>query len=299
MNRLMTLAILISIFNLTYAFAEENHFSSAFNEPSEHVEAVAVKEVAKEVVAEEKTPAPAAVTIVPETPAVAAPVIPTAPAAPTRAVAEAPKAESKAESKREVGPVSAEASLHFLINGNKRFTTRRFRNDGTTKSDLERLSSGQKPHAIVLSCSDSRVPPEIVFDQKLGEIFVVRTAGETLDSSAIASIEYAVSHLGSNLIVVMGHESCGAVKAALATLNGGDAGSPSLNKLVGDIHPRLQRFSRMPASAGVLEESWANVEGVATDLRARSEIIQKAMESGELHIEKALYHLGSGSVEWK
>lgn len=201
--------------------------------------------------------------------------------------------------KREIGAVTADASLKFLMNGNRRFTNKRFRNDGTSNADIERLSSGQKPHAIVLSCSDSRVPPEIVFDQKLGEIFVVRTAGEALDSAAIASIEYAVSHLGSNLIVVMGHESCGAVKAALSTLAGGDAGSPSLNKLVGDIHPRLQRFSRIPASAGVIAESWANVEGVTADLAARSEIIQHAVESGELRIQKALYHLDSGGVEWK
>ena len=207
--------------------------------------------------------------------------------------------EHKEAHKREIGPVTAETSLRYLVNGNKRFTGKHFRNDGVSMKDLNKLSSGQKPHAIVLSCSDSRVPPEVVFDQKLGEIFVVRTAGQALDSSAIASIEYAVSHLGSNLIVVMGHESCGAVKAALSTLSGGDAGSPSLNKLVGDIHPRLQRFSRIPASAGVVDESWANVEGVASDLAARSEIIQKAIESGELHVEKALYHLGSGVVDWK
>ncbi len=213
--------------------------------------------------------------------------------------AAAPKTEHKEAHKREIGPVTAETSLRYLVNGNKRFTGKQFRNDGVSAKDLTKLSTGQKPHAIVLSCSDSRVPPEVVFDQKLGEIFVVRTAGQALDSSAIASIEYAVSHLGSNLIVVMGHESCGAVKAALSTLSGGDAGSPSLNKLVGDIHPRLQRFSRIPASAGVVNESWANVEGVATDLAARSEIIQKAIESGELHIEKALYHLGSGVVDWK
>ena len=207
--------------------------------------------------------------------------------------------EKEAPHKREIGPISAEVALRYLINGNKRFTQKTLRKDGISKRDIASLSSGQKPHAIVLSCSDSRVPPEIVFDQKLGEIFVVRTAGQTLDSSAIASIEYAVSHLGSNLIVVMGHESCGAVKAALATLNGGDAGSPNLNKLVGDIHPRLARFSRVPASTGVIAESWSNVEGVANDLAARSEIIQKAMESGELKIEKALYHLSNGEVEWK
>jgi carbonic anhydrase len=201
--------------------------------------------------------------------------------------------------KREIGAVGADSSKKFLINGNKRFTTKRFRNDGVSSDDLKKLSSGQKPHAIVLSCSDSRVPPEVVFDQKLGEIFVIRTAGQAIDSSVIASIEYAVAHLGTNLIVVMGHESCGAVKAALSTLSGGDAGSPSLNKLVADIHPRLARFSRIPASAGVINESWSNVNGVASDLAAKSEIIQSAVESGELKIQKALYHLGTGSVEWK
>ena len=211
----------------------------------------------------------------------------------------ATKAAHTTEHKREIGAITAETSLRYLVNGNKRFTNKTFRKDGVSNSDIKTLANGQKPHAIVLSCSDSRVPPEVVFDQKLGEIFVVRTAGQALDSSAIASIEYAVSHLGSNLIVVMGHESCGAVKAALSTLSGGDAGSPSLNKLVGDLHPRLAKYSRMPASQGVINESWSNVEGVANDLAARSQIIQHAMESGELHIEKALYHLGSGSVEWK
>lgn len=201
--------------------------------------------------------------------------------------------------KREVGPIDSATALRYLKNGNIRFTHNKLRKDGIAASDLKRLSTGQKPHTIVLSCSDSRVPPEVLFDQKLGEIFVIRTAGQALDSSVIASIEYAVSHLGTNLIVVMGHESCGAVKAALSTLSGGDAGSPSLNKLVADIHPRLARFSRLPASEGVKIESWSNVEGVATDLAARSEIIQKAIESGELKIEKALYHLDSGSVEWK
>lgn len=215
------------------------------------------------------------------------------------AASHAVAAKAHDEHKREAGPVDSATSLRYLRNGNTRFTQNKLRKDGMSAGDLKRLSTGQKPHAIVLSCSDSRVPPEVLFDQKLGEIFVVRTAGQSLDSSVIASIEYAVSHLGSNLIVVMGHESCGAVKAALSTISGGDAGSPSLNKLVADLHPRLARFSRVPASAGVQLESWANVEGVAADLAARSEIIQKAIESGEVRVEKALYHLGSGSVEWK
>lgn len=203
------------------------------------------------------------------------------------------------EHKREVGPVNAAKSLEMLKSGNARFIQGVTRLSGTGKVDREKLVSGQKPHAIVLSCSDSRVPPEIVFDQKLGEVFVVRTAGESLDSSAIASIEYAVSHLGSNLIIVMGHESCGAVKAALATLKGGDAGSIWLNKLVADLHPHLKRFSELTQSDGVVVESWANVEGVAKDLVERSEIIKRLVGSGEVKIQNALYRLGSGTVEWR
>ena len=197
------------------------------------------------------------------------------------------------------GEINPEKSLLLLKSGNKRYTTAHPRKDPITPKDREKLVSGQKPYAIVLSCSDSRVPPEIIFDQKLGEIFVVRTAGESLDFAAIASIEYGIAHLGSNLIVIMGHESCGAVKAALATLNGGDAGSAWLNKLVADLHPHLKRFTELSQTDGVIVESWANVEGVSKDLVERSEIIKKAIESGDVRIQNALYHLGSGEVEWR
>jgi carbonic anhydrase len=197
------------------------------------------------------------------------------------------------------GEISPEKSLVILKGGNKRYTTARTFQSGISLKDRQKLVAGQKPYAIVLSCSDSRVPPEIVFDQKLGQIFVVRTAGQSLDYAAIASIEYALEHLGSNLIVVMGHESCGAVKAALATLKGGDAGSPWLNKLVADLHPHLKRFSSLSQTDGVIVESWANVEGVAKDLLERSEIVNKLVKTGEVKIQNALYHLGSGEVEWR
>jgi carbonic anhydrase len=219
---------------------------------------------------------------------------------PTFAKEETKAPEKKQEEhKRESGPTSAKDALYLLKTGNTRYTLGMSRLEGTGKSDRERLATGQKPHTIVLSCSDSRVPPELVFDQKLGEIFVIRTAGQTLDFGAIASIEYAVAHLGTNLIVIMGHESCGAVKAALETLKGGDAGSPWLNKLVADLHPHLKRFSELSRTEGVLVESWANVEGVSQDLVDRSEMIRRLVETGEVKIQKALYHLGSGQVEWR
>lgn len=194
--------------------------------------------------------------------------------------------------------VEPEKSLGWLKNGNTRYRKGFLRKDGQAKKDIERLSTGQKPHAIVLSCSDSRVPPEIVFDQKLGEIFVVRTAGEALDANVIGSIEYAVEHLGSRLIVVMGHTSCGAVKAAMGTINGGDAGSPALNHLVADIHPRLQSFKNSTPTKDVQPESWANAKGVARDLVAQSKILSEKIRSGEVKIVSALYHLGSGEVQF-
>lgn len=206
------------------------------------------------------------------------------------------KAEKQTEVKRTSIP--SDKALGWLKNGNIRFTKQFLRNDGAAKKDIKRLAEGQYPHSIILSCSDSRVPPEIVFDQKLGEIFVVRTAGESLDNTSIASIEYAVEHLGSKLIVVMGHQSCGAVKAALDTKNGTDAGSPALNALVADIQPRLQGFSEQNRSEKLTDESWANAKGVTKDLLNRSKIVKEAVTHGEVKIITSLYHIDNGKVEW-
>ena len=201
-----------------------------------------------------------------------------------------------AHAKEGTDPVT---SLRWLKNGNIRFIKNHLRKDGQSQKDVERLSTGQSPHTIVLSCSDSRVPPEIVFDQKLGEIFVVRTAGEVLDPGSIASIEYAVEHLGVKNLVVMGHTNCGAVKAAFSTLDGKDAGSENLNKLVGDIHPRIAKFKGRTASESFTQESWANVEGVMADLQKRSKILNEKSHDHKLQISGALYHLDSGYVDFK
>ncbi|WP_291515905.1 carbonic anhydrase [Bdellovibrio sp. ArHS] len=198
-----------------------------------------------------------------------------------------------------VKSVDADTSLRWLQNGNARFTNSKLRKDGQSQNDVHRLSTGQQPHAIVLSCSDSRVPPEVVFDQKLGEIFVVRTAGEALGDNAIGSIEYAVEHLGSKLLVVMGHTSCGAVKAAHSSLDGSSLGTPALDNLVKDIHPRISQFKGKTPSKNFATESWANTEGVAKDLLTRSELIRKKVESGDLRIVSSLYDLESGQVAFK
>ncbi|MGE0762400.1 MAG: carbonic anhydrase [Bdellovibrionales bacterium] len=191
--------------------------------------------------------------------------------------------------------VAPEQSTQWLTNGNKRFTTGKFRKDGRSLADIKKLETGQKPHAIVLSCSDSRVPPEHVFDQAFGEIFVIRVAGEALDTSVLASIEYAVEHLGTRNIVVMGHTQCGAVKAAMSAKIGKTNGSPSLDALVGDIKPRLPASV---ASSDVAAESGQNAKGVAADLLKRSKIISAKVADGTVQIHPALYHLNGGKVEW-
>ena len=221
-----------------------------------------------------------------------------APAAPKTAAVEEKKSEETHHHAVAAG-VPADKALVWLKNGNNRYLTGKLRTDGQNAKDRERLSKGQQPHTIILSCSDSRVPPEILFDQKLGEVFIVRAAGEALDNATIASIEYAVAHLGSNLLVVMGHDSCGAVKAAFETLGGADAGSPYLNNLVKDIHPRIQSFAGKKISERGNDESWANVQGIAKDLVERSAIIREAVTNKGFKIAKSVYHLSSGQVEWK
>lgn len=192
--------------------------------------------------------------------------------------------------------VSADTSLKWLKNGNIRFVKKTFRADGRSAKDRERLTKGQHPHAIVLACSDSRVPPEIVFDQTLGEIFVIRVMGEALDSTVIATIEYAVEHLHTGLLVVMGHSQCGAVQAAINAVDGVSNGSADIDKVLADIRPRLVSMKTEPASSNLEVESTLNADGVARDLVKRSEILRNAVDTGSLVIKSALYRGDTGKV---
>lgn len=195
---------------------------------------------------------------------------------------------------------SSSDALSLLKAGNDRFLSGKVRKDGQSQKDIEKLSHGQTPHTIVLSCSDSRVPPEIVFDQKLGDIFTVRSAGETLSPTAIGSIEYAVSRLGAHLILVLGHTSCGAVGAALETPAGKSTGSLNLDQVVADIQHRIQgKFNEKAPSKNMKNESLLNARGVAQELLLRSPLLSKAAESGSLSLKVALYDLASGQVEFE
>ncbi|MGE3973738.1 MAG: carbonic anhydrase [Bdellovibrionales bacterium] len=206
---------------------------------------------------------------------------------------------SAAEHHTRPASVSAAKATKWLKNGNIRYLKSYFRKDGKTGKDRERLYKGQHPHTIVLSCSDSRVPPELVFDQSLGEVFVIRVAGEALDSSVVASIEYAVEHLGTNNILVMGHTKCGAVDAAMKTPPGKTAGSADLDQLLSDIRPRVARLSRDTASHDLYRESFENAKGVGHDLLKRSAIIRSRVNQGEVKVSSAIYNITTGIVDFE
>ena len=154
------------------------------------------------------------------------------------------------------------------------------------------LAAGQSPYAIVLSCADSRVPPEIVFDQGLGRLFVVRLAGNIVEPFVLGSIEYGVEHLHVPLIVVLGHENCGAVKAAL----GNDKPAGDLGRLIGEIHVGGHLPADAHAALAAAVEN--NVRHQAKLLTERSDIIRRHVERHELQIVVGVYVFATGKVQW-
>jgi carbonic anhydrase len=185
---------------------------------------------------------------------------------------------------------NADEVLKRLKDGNDRFVADKV--DGQLQDSKRRdsLTGGQEPWAIVLSCADSRVVPELAFDTGLGELFVCRVAGNVANTSSIASIEYAVAHLKTPVIVVMGHEACGAVTAAVA---GGDNGY-NLNHLLSHVTPALAASGDAPLADVVKKNAQLNAEALTT----RSSILKGAVDSGALKIVSAYYELGSGRVQF-
>ena len=188
---------------------------------------------------------------------------------------------------------SSEEIWEQLMEGNKRFVS------GESKThDLvqlrQTLAGGQHPKVIVLTCSDSRVAPEILFDQSLGDLFVIRIAGNIADSIGLGSIEYAVEHLDSSVLVVLGHEKCGAVTAACS---GTKLPSPNLQAIVDKIAPAVtQAGSHAKGDALVQAAIEENVLQSAKDVLANSEVLRHALEEKKLTVVEAVYKLGTGEV---
>src|SRR5262245_45865014 len=188
---------------------------------------------------------------------------------------------------------TAEGVLSELKAGNQHHQRHQYTHPHESAARQQELTKGQSPHAVILACADSRVAPEIVFDQGLGDLFVVRVAGNIATDSEIASIEYAAEHLHTPLVVVMGHQSCGAVGAAI------EGGTPPghLPTLVAQIQPAVVEARKLKGdlSANAVR---LNVERVVTKLRTSQPVLAHLVAEGKLRIVGAVYALDSGRVEW-
>lgn len=177
-----------------------------------------------------------------------------------------------------------------LVDGNLRFVSGRVDHPRQDLARIEETAKGQHPFAIVVSCSDSRVPPEILFDQGLGDLFVVRTAGEVVTEVELGSIEYAVEHLGATYLVVLGHKKCGAVDA---TLKGGDL-PPNIEAIAAQIRPAVEAsrfFKGDPLDNAVRE----NAKTVLAKIQG-TPALAEALHEGKLNLKAAYYDIDTGKV---
>ena len=205
--------------------------------------------------------------------------------------------------------VSADEALRMLMDGNKRYVENKLTNSARSGADTRAaLAASQKPYAVILSCSDSRVPPEIIFDKGLGEIFVVRVAGNVPDPVVLGSIEYAAEHLGSPLIMVLGHERCGAVKATVAA-QGKTTGSKNIDAIAKTIAASAKAAAKDCAACKGMDSCGkskpgefaecladANAKRIAADLTKKSAILKHLAEEGKIKVVAAKYDLDDGVV---
>jgi carbonic anhydrase len=203
----------------------------------------------------------------------------------------------------DVAQPSAEECLKRLRDGNARFV--QGAQDRSLLGWHPGIVEGQRPFAIILGCSDSRAPAELVFDQGLGDLFVIRVAGNVVAPSGIGSIEFAVSQFGTPLVVVMGHTRCGAVNATLQALEQGDSPrSKNIRSITDRISPHIESLVRLakrqPMDPTLLmrEAVRANILASADQVRHGSTLLEKFITSRELMVVGAEYELESGRVEF-
>jgi len=182
-------------------------------------------------------------------------------------------------------------ALQKLIEGNKRFALSKQSHPNQNRERRQELVKGQKPFAVIVGCSDSRIPPEIIFDQGLGDLFVVRVAGNVVDDVALGSIEYAVDHLGTRLVVVLGHSKCGAVTA---TVQGGTPHG-HIGSIMEAIKPAIEAAKELP---GDLTDNTikANARLVADQLKYSDPILSEMAHQSKISIISAYYNVESGEV---
>ena len=200
--------------------------------------------------------------------------------------------------------IAAQEALERLREGNRRFVMDVRRRDILTGQTRRReLAAGQEPFAIILGCSDSRVPAEIVFDQGLGDLFVIRVAGNIVAPSQIGSVEFAAERFGTRLVVVLGHTECGAVLATIEELGRPSEGqSRNLRSIVDRIRPSVEALLvaefRDQADALVRKAVRANIRVSADHLRHGSEVLEQSIQKDGLLVVGAEYSLNTGVVDF-
>lgn len=194
--------------------------------------------------------------------------------------------------------VPAEKALGWLKNGNARYLNQSLRKDGIQTVDRIRTLEGERPHTVIWTSSDSRIAPEVIFDQKLGEIYVVRNFGPSMNEATVASLEYAVQTLGAQLIVVMTQSHSEAVRKALQETPDDSMTSGLMSLLFNDLRPRLTSFIAKSPSPGFRSEAWALANSLSKDLPQQSLVIRNNLARG-LQVKTALYDLETGKVEFR
>ncbi len=191
-----------------------------------------------------------------------------------------------------VSAIDPDKALQQLVEGNQRHVVHKMVHPDQTEQRLKEVAKGQHPFAIILGCADSRVPPEIVFDQGLGDLFVIRVAGNILDDAITGSIEFAAANLGAPLVMVLGHEKCGAVTAALKS----EAVPGHISSLVEAIKPAVEQVKGQPGD--FLDNAVrANVRMVVEKLRTSRPILADLFTQNKLKIVGGRYDLESGKVD--
>ncbi len=193
---------------------------------------------------------------------------------------------------------TADEALQRLIDGNERFVRGEARFSTVQKEILADLARGQHPYATILGCSDSRVPPELVFDASFGELFIVRVAGNVISHEILGTLQYAWLHLHTPLFVVLGHEGCGAVKAALQVMDEGDEHPERIARLLETIVPGLRGLE--PATTGAARVDAAVEANVRWSMQQLLETAegQARLEEGRVRLVGAIYELETGRVRF-
>jgi len=191
---------------------------------------------------------------------------------------------------------SAAEALERLMDGNRRFVVEQAQRLNQSADVRVKVASGQHPFAIIFGCSDSRVPPEVIFDQGLGDLFVIRVAGHVVDDTALASIEFGIEEFETPLVMVLGHERCGAVTAAVKALTAHEEAMGHVGALVEPIKVAAEQVRNAPGDL-VDNAVRANVALVVSELENSEPILAERVDADELLIVGARYDLDTGAVE--